>query len=306
MKNLYMYRSQFPLILAFAVTIHKCQGLSLDNAIIDFSDKVLNAGTAYVALSRVRTLSGLSLTSFDPKALMVSRCSIEEINRLRKIYRPDLPQYAIQKIVALENVNLLAHMIYTMYVDEPQTKKQKCLNPLTAVSSKRPLLDSKNVMKDFSNSSKKPRIDNGGGNNNNNNNVDDDVEEIGFNPWGTVSHNYKYHPPNADTRKSWCRSLNLRYVKTCRLCLGSTNTALTVPSRDIDVPGDGNCLFNALSRVITGSIEQQSDVRAAIVNHMPNIEGHLARGWFPRIYQTEGNILLEKLLIRHCHVAIST
>ena len=49
-----------------------------------------------------------------------------------------------------------------------------------------------------------------------------------------------------------------------------------------------------------------SDVRAAIVNHMPNIEGHLARGWFPRIYQTEGNILLEKLLIRHCHVAIST
>ena len=68
--------------------------------------------------------------------------------------------------------------------------------------------------------------------------------------------------------------------------MGSTNTALTVPSRDIDVPGDGNCLFNAFSRAITGSIEQQSDIRAAIVNHMPNIEGYLARGWFPRIYQT--------------------
>ena len=72
--------------------------------------------------------------------------------------------------------------------------KNKCLNPPTAVSSKRPLLDSRNVIKDIGNSSKKPRIENGGGNNNNNNNnnnnVDDDVEEIGFNPRGTVSHNY--------------------------------------------------------------------------------------------------------------------
>ena len=40
MKNVFVYRSQFPLILAFAVTIHKCQGLSLDNAIIDLSGNV--------------------------------------------------------------------------------------------------------------------------------------------------------------------------------------------------------------------------------------------------------------------------
>ena len=33
MINLYVYREQFPLIFAYAVTIHKCQGLSLDCAI---------------------------------------------------------------------------------------------------------------------------------------------------------------------------------------------------------------------------------------------------------------------------------
>uniref|UniRef100_A0A1X7V729 ATP-dependent DNA helicase n=1 Tax=Amphimedon queenslandica TaxID=400682 RepID=A0A1X7V729_AMPQE len=43
MKNVFVYGSQFPLILAFAVTIHKCQGLSLDNAIIDLSENVFSA-----------------------------------------------------------------------------------------------------------------------------------------------------------------------------------------------------------------------------------------------------------------------
>ena len=40
MKNLYVYRKQYPLISAYAVTIHKCQGLSLHCAIVDLSDSV--------------------------------------------------------------------------------------------------------------------------------------------------------------------------------------------------------------------------------------------------------------------------
>ena len=63
MKNVFVYRSQFPLILAIAVTIHKCQGLLLDNT-IELSHNVFSAGMAYVALSRVRTLSGVHLTFF--------------------------------------------------------------------------------------------------------------------------------------------------------------------------------------------------------------------------------------------------
>ena len=98
MKNIFVYRSQFPLILALAVTIHKCQGLSLDNAIVDLSNNVLSAGMAYVALSRVCTLSGVHLTCFDLKSLIVCPCRIQDINRLRQLYRPDLPQYAIHVV----------------------------------------------------------------------------------------------------------------------------------------------------------------------------------------------------------------
>ena len=81
------------ILLSYAVTIHKCQGLSLDCAIIDLSDKVFSAGMAYVALSRVRSLSGVHLTSFDTASVRVSIKCLEEVNRLRERFRKDLPLY---------------------------------------------------------------------------------------------------------------------------------------------------------------------------------------------------------------------
>ena len=54
MKNFYVYCKQFPLILAYAVTIHKCQGLSLDCATVDLSEEVFSDIMAYMALLKVR------------------------------------------------------------------------------------------------------------------------------------------------------------------------------------------------------------------------------------------------------------
>ena len=97
MRRVYVYREQFPLILAYAVTIHKCQGLSHDCAIMDLSDKVFNSGMAYVALSRVRSLDGVGvhLVAFDQKSIIVSSKCLLEINRLRQLHRPDLMMYVI-------------------------------------------------------------------------------------------------------------------------------------------------------------------------------------------------------------------
>lgn len=62
--------SQIPLRLAWAITVHKSQGMSLDAAVIDLSD-VFEYGQGYVALSRVRKLSGIVLTGYNKKSLEV-------------------------------------------------------------------------------------------------------------------------------------------------------------------------------------------------------------------------------------------
>ena len=79
-----LQRTQLPLILCWAATLHKVQGLSMDAAVLDLGDKVFEPGMAYVALSRVRTLDGVALSSFEPLKVKANKRIHEEMKRLRQ------------------------------------------------------------------------------------------------------------------------------------------------------------------------------------------------------------------------------
>jgi ATP-dependent DNA helicase PIF1 len=79
MDNSKVICQQMPLMLAYSITIHKSQSLSLDNAVLDLSDCFCNH-MVYVALSRVRSLSGLYLKSLNPKKITVNQQLLKFIN----------------------------------------------------------------------------------------------------------------------------------------------------------------------------------------------------------------------------------
>ena len=64
---------QIPLIYAWAITIHKAQGVSLDMAQIDAGSNIFECGQTYVALSRIKSLAGLYLSAFNPQKIKVNK-----------------------------------------------------------------------------------------------------------------------------------------------------------------------------------------------------------------------------------------
>lgn len=75
---------QLPLRLAWAMTVHKSQGMSLDQAHIDLS-RAFEFGQGYVAISRVRSLEGLSLAGFNKKALQMHPTIVKADAEFRRL-----------------------------------------------------------------------------------------------------------------------------------------------------------------------------------------------------------------------------
>lgn len=98
--------AQVPLILAWALTIHKSQGATMDAAEIDVGSGIFECGQTYVALSRVKSLDGLYLTSFDASKIRINKRVKEFYESLASYQeqrnKEDLPDVTPENPVKLE------------------------------------------------------------------------------------------------------------------------------------------------------------------------------------------------------------
>ncbi len=113
--------SQIPLRLAWAITIHKSQGMTLDSAQIDLS-KTFEVGQGYVALSRLKNIDGLSLLGINEMALRVEpltlridepiqKASIRATKEIEDYSKEELEKIHFDYIEFLSGVNIKSSSI---------------------------------------------------------------------------------------------------------------------------------------------------------------------------------------------------
>ena len=327
MKCFHVYRKQFPLILAYAVTIHKCQGLSLDCAIVDLSNKVFCAGMAYVALSRVRSLDGLYLTDFDPASIIVSNACLQEANRLRSLYRKDLPCYNIPKKCTKKAKKRKFECIIDGTEEKSEAKRPACFKCITGKkrsksvtnkASTKPKKSKKSndckltnavgvgatsypkrkfeciidgteekseakrpaCIKCITGTKRSKSVTNKASTKPKNSKTSNDCELTNAVGVGVTSYpNFRYYQIDECWQLQTCARLGLQFVKKFVCSVGSADTVLTRPNlRGLkQISGDGNCLFRAISFIITGSEEQYFILRSVVISYMISMS-HLLVG----------------------------
>ena len=206
---------------------------------------------AYVALSRVRSLAGLHLSAFDPKSIIVSTSCLEEVNRLRELFRNDLPLYQMppkakpnrkrkltgnNTISSAKKIKLSGAKLSIKALSQPLDKP-----PRKSKRSQSPICDNETP-------TKKPR------------------RCTNERSHRSMRIRRTFNPVHEQWQQTACNRTGLRFVSTCDLEGGGRNVPLTRPRRVRHILGDGNCLFRSLSYIITGTKDQHLQVCEALLN----------------------------------------
>jgi hypothetical protein len=105
-SNISCSRTQFPVTIAYAMTIHKSQGITVPRAVLNISDRDFASGLTYVAISRVKSLAGLLFEEpFDFERFTVARTETMEMRMADAARR------------ASEHVGLCLHCISALLTD---------------------------------------------------------------------------------------------------------------------------------------------------------------------------------------------
>lgn len=136
--------SQIPLRLAWAITVHKSQGMSLDSMEVDLSKSFVK-GMGYVALSRVRTLDGMKLLGLNDTALQVD----PEVLKMDKKFM-ELSQKAVNDLSNIKKTDLeKAHSEWLKMIEPEEKvkikKKEKLLKKSTSEITLDMLLSEKSL-----------------------------------------------------------------------------------------------------------------------------------------------------------------
>ncbi len=115
---------QYPLRLAWAITIHKSQGMSLDAAEVDLT-KSFEKGMGYVALSRIRSLEGLNLIGMNTTSLRVHDEALEMDGNFREMSAAHAREIRAVSAAMLrqQHENFINRVANTMVVEEVPTRR---------------------------------------------------------------------------------------------------------------------------------------------------------------------------------------
>ena len=99
-------RQQFPITMAWALTIHKVQGQTVSRIVIDMKHGRFQSGQAYVAFSRVTSLDGLFIVNFDKNKIHADASVKDEMKRLRAKMVPEISNSRFQNASGTHVPNL--------------------------------------------------------------------------------------------------------------------------------------------------------------------------------------------------------